>query len=118
IRWAAGGAARNVAENLRRLGLDVTLVTSLGVDPAGQFLLDTLAVSGLDVRLAPRGHTGIYLALLHPDGGLDRGYCQTGSEHVSLEDWLSVLPDLSEFHGAVLDANIGETALAGLALRL
>ncbi len=117
IRWAAGGAARNVAETLRRLGGEVTLITDLGDDPPGRFLLDDLARLGIEVRLAERRRTGIYLAVLHPDGGLDRGFCQTGTELIPLDAWLAVLPPLSGFDGATLDANLGEDALAGLAAR-
>jgi pseudouridine kinase len=117
ILWASGGAARNVAENLRRLGCEVTLVTDVAPDPPGQHLVDELRGLGTQVRLAAHERTGIYLALLRPDGGLDMGFCQTGTERVPLEAWLAALPELSGFDGAVLDANLGEAALAGLAAR-
>lgn len=117
ILWAAGGAGRNVAENLRRLGCGVTLVTDLGEDPPGHYLLDNLQGLGIDVRLAERGRTGIYLALLHSNGGLDRGFCHTGTEQVPLEAWIAALPDLVGYDGAILDANLGENALEGLAAR-
>ena len=40
IQRTPGGAARNVAENLARLGADVRLVSVVGRDPDGEFLLD------------------------------------------------------------------------------
>lgn len=117
IQLGAGGAGRNVAENLKRLGCEVTLVTDLAEDFLGRFLLENLQNLGIETRLARRERTGIYLALLNGDGSLDRGFCQTGTEAVTAEEILAVLPDLSSFQGVVLDANLGEDCLSTLAAR-
>jgi pseudouridine kinase len=118
ITISAGGAARNVAENLARLGCEVTLATDLAEDALGRFLLEDLARLGIASRIAASGVTGRYVALLHADGSLERGYCQTGTEHVTLDQWLAIVPDLLEFAGVVLDANLATDVLAGLAGRL
>jgi len=118
VTFSAGGAGRNVAENLARLGLEVTFVTELGDDPFGRFLLDGLGQCHVTTRLARRATTGRYVAILQPDGTLSRGYCQTGIEHVSLPEIVAVLPELGELAGVVLDANLSESVLAGLASRL
>ena len=39
VHVSPGGVARNVAENLSRLGLDCRLVTAVGKDPNGEMLL-------------------------------------------------------------------------------
>lgn len=117
IRWGAGGAGRNVAENLRRLGCEVTLVTAMADDLLGRFLLENLAGLGIEARVVPKGRTGLYLALLREDGVLDRGFCQTATEQLTAEEVLAVLPDLEGFDGVVLDANLSEGALAQLAGR-
>lgn len=117
ITWGAGGAGRNVAENLRRLGCEVTLVTDLADDFLGAFLLRNLADLGIEARIASRARTGLYLAVLHGDGSLDRGFCQTHTERVALAEFEAVLPDPSGYDGAVLDANLGEAAATGLAAR-
>ena len=115
ILLGAGGAGRNVAETLQRLGGRVTLVTDLADDFLGRFLLDNLAGLGIETRLAQRARTGLYLALLHRDGSLDKGFCHTGTEHVEAAEILAVVPDLAAFDGAVLDANLNEATLAALA---
>ena len=43
IRYSFGGVARNVAENLARLGQAVRLITAVGEDDAGGRLMDVLA---------------------------------------------------------------------------
>ena len=117
VRMGAGGAGRNVAENLARLGCRVSLVTDLADDFPGRFLLDNLRGLGIEVRLSGRGRTGVYLALLDHDGNLDRGFCSTGTEGVSPDEALAALPDLADFQGAVIDANLSEAAVAALAER-
>ena len=49
---AAGGVARNVADNLRRLGDACTFVGAVGQDEGGDFLLASLA--GVDVSAVRR----------------------------------------------------------------
>ncbi|GAB3456038.1 PfkB family carbohydrate kinase [Massilia terrae] len=66
-----GGVARNVAENLARLGAAVGLVTALGQDAAGAALLAHADGAGIDTRgvlhLAD-AVTGTYTAVLDADG--------------------------------------------------
>lgn len=71
IRRAAGGAARNVAENLVRRGLEASLVTVVGRDPAGEFLLEQAQSVGIDTTLAHEsttGRTSTYMAILDESG--------------------------------------------------
>lgn len=73
IRRARGGTARNVAENLARLGTDVLLVTAVGDDRIGGQLLAQTAEAGvnIDFSLTIEGaSTGAYMALLDEDGAL------------------------------------------------
>lgn len=50
VRASFGGVARNVAENLARLGVPVALATQVGNDAGGRALLDDCAAVGIDVR--------------------------------------------------------------------
>lgn len=69
-----GGVGRNVAENLARLGSRVALVSTVGSDPDGDWLLEQTAVAGVDVSPVLRGgQTGRYVAVLDADGGLVAG---------------------------------------------
>ena len=68
-----GGVARNVAENLARLGLKVSLMTVVGDDAAGRALLAHVASLGIhtgaSLQLAGQS-TGSYTALLDLQGEL------------------------------------------------
>jgi pseudouridine kinase len=72
---APGGVGRNVAENLARLGTRVALVTAVGADPDGAWLLGETAAAGVDVSHAARvgPSTGAYVAVLDADGELVAG---------------------------------------------
>lgn len=78
-RETPGGVARNVAENLARLGLPVRLLSAVGEDAAGQTLLDGLQRLGVDVggclRLAGQA-TGSYTAVLDPQGAMVLGLAE------------------------------------------
>lgn len=50
-RWTAPGGAANVARNLARLGLQVSLTGLAGLDDAGEALRRELAAEGIDDRL-------------------------------------------------------------------
>jgi hypothetical protein len=57
MRVGAGGVARNVAENLARLGLSVTMVSRVGGDREGDAVLDGLAEAGVGFELCTRSAT-------------------------------------------------------------
>ncbi|MBB3194620.1 carbohydrate kinase [Roseateles terrae] len=68
-----GGVARNIAENLARLGLPVHLLTAVGRDAAGQALLADLQALGVDCTgsvQAADAPTGSYTAVLDEQGDL------------------------------------------------
>lgn len=69
---APGGVARNIAENLARLGVDTRLITAVGRDPQGDLLLRETEAAGVDVRSVLRldGPTGTYTAVLDDRGEL------------------------------------------------
>lgn len=75
VESCPGGVARNVAENLGRLGTEVALVTCLGADVEGAALLRALEELSLDLALDLRGvsrsesaPTAFHLIALQPDG--------------------------------------------------
>ncbi|MFZ6779750.1 PfkB family carbohydrate kinase [Undibacterium sp. Ji83W] len=70
---AFGGVARNIAENLARLGLPTRLLCAVGDDAAGRSMLDHAQSVGIDVKaslLAAGMHSGSYTALLNDDGDM------------------------------------------------
>jgi len=73
IRSTRGGTARNVAENLARLGAEVVLISAVGDDPTGRQLMIQTAEAGVNldyVEMLPGQATGSYIALLEPSGQL------------------------------------------------
>ncbi|MFF5675245.1 carbohydrate kinase family protein [Streptomyces hygroscopicus] len=67
-----GGVARNVAENLARLGTPTHLIAAVGQDAAGERLLTETRAAGVRVDHVRRGPhpTGTYTAVLDADGDL------------------------------------------------
>lgn len=73
IRHTRGGTARNVAENLARLGAEAMLISAVGDDRTGRHLLDYTAEAGVNIDhvLRVEGYnSGSYIALLDDDGSL------------------------------------------------
>lgn len=67
IRTSYGGVARNVAENLARLGQPVKLLSAVGKDRSGDELLEYTAAAGVDVSHVLRTDlypTGFYMGVL------------------------------------------------------
>lgn len=73
IRTSFGGVARNVAENLSRLGHRTVLLTAVGEDHAGKQLLAQAVQAGVDVShvlTTPDHATGTYLGIIDAKGAL------------------------------------------------
>lgn len=72
VMVSAGGVGRNIAENLARLGLSVSLMTALGDDANGRMLHQACAEAGVDLAMAVTAEapTGSYLAVLDETGEL------------------------------------------------
>ena len=66
-----GGVARNIAENLARMGAAVGLITAVGKDSSGSALLAHADAAGIDTRGALKlddAASGTYTAVLDHDG--------------------------------------------------
>jgi sugar/nucleoside kinase (ribokinase family) len=110
VRMSPGGVARNVAENLARLGVEVVLLTAVGDDPPGRHLLEQAQAAGVDVRhaLTMAGErTGMYLAMLDPQGGLHLALDDMGLVRSLNQDYLRSKTSILEQAQAIfLDANV------------
>jgi pseudouridine kinase len=74
IRLSFGGAARNVAENLLRLGTSVTILSVVGNDEPGDRLIREIAAVGANVDAVLHSSqypTGTYLAVVNKEGRLE-----------------------------------------------
>jgi pseudouridine kinase len=72
ITTSAGGVARNIAHNLARLGVDVSLLTVIGNDANGDMLLAHTAKANVHTANIIRVSepTGTYVAMLNERGEL------------------------------------------------
>ena len=115
IKTSMGGVARNVAENLARLGVPVTLLTVVGGDYAGEDILDTCDEVGIDVSRAlmiEDEPTGTYLAALDPSGDMFIGLDDVRVLRHLTADYLYLNRDaFRECNLVALDLNLSDAVL-------
>jgi pseudouridine kinase len=115
IRTSFGGVARNVAENLARLGTPVTLLTAVGDDYAGEDILSSAADIGVDVSrtiIAEGETTGTYLAALDQGGDLFLGLDDLRVLRHITPDFLRLNRDAFRECGIVaFDLNLSQEAM-------
>lgn len=73
VRVSVGGVARNVADNLARLGVETVLLSAIGKDGSGQRILNNAAQVGINTDrclISEQYRTSAYLALLDESGSL------------------------------------------------
>lgn len=119
VQLSPGGVARNIAENLVRLGVDCRLISAVAGDLLGDLILQQGADAGIDmqhVEHLPQDRTSTYLSVLDESGDM-----YVGISDVEIADALT--PDTladrqSIMHQAeviVLDANLSGEAIAWIA---
>ncbi len=115
VRLSLGGVARNVAENLARLGVPTTLLAAVGDDAFGLEIVQRTAAAGVDtshVLVLPGQRSATYAAILD----------DTGSMVVSVDDMhicQALTPQFVRAHRAlfrqasmiILDANLSPRTL-------
>lgn len=114
-----GGVARNVAENLARLGAQVSLVTAVGGDTAGQALLAHARAAGIDTQgsvVLPDAASGTYTAVLDDVGDMTLAMADMALyERLTAEAVLGGLPEANLY---VADLNLPIETIASLIGRL
>jgi pseudouridine kinase len=121
IRVGAGGVARNVAENLARLGLSVTMVSRVGHDREGDAVLDSLGEAGIGFDLVTRSDglpTASYTALLDKSGELVIGLADMGIyDELTVDVLEPLLPQLELIPVWFIDCNLPAESLRFLLRR-
>ncbi|MFB4168861.1 carbohydrate kinase [Virgibacillus sp. JSM 102003] len=86
----AGGVARNIAENLGRLGMDTTLLTVSGSDSEWNYIAEqSLPYMNLeDVTHFSKATTGSYTAVLDDDGDLLLGLADMDIFDLMIPEWI------------------------------
>ena len=109
VTLTPGGVGRNIAHDLCLLGLDVSLVSAVGDDSNGEFLLDRCRGLGMDVsrvRVVPGARSSSYLYITDERGDMqlavnDMAVCN----EISPEYLERVLPGI-QAGALVLDTNL------------
>jgi len=118
VHISAGGVARNVAENLTRLGVDCRLVSAVGKDHHGQMLLRLSQEAGIDMQYVQEiasAPTSTYLSVLDDSGDMQVAISDMSViDHVSAERLQSMQPMLQQSALIVIDSNLPDDALAWL----
>lgn len=116
VRLSNGGVARNIAENLARLGAEPLLISAVGDDAQGAALLEHAAAAGINVdfvRTVPDAATGAYLAVLDSNGSLHLGLDDMGVVGSLTPEYLAGLDQLFAGASAIaVDANLPPESLA------
>ena len=118
VHIAPGGVARNVAENLARLGHDTRLLTAVGDDLYGRSLLDITHRAGVDVQgcwvLAAEA-TSTYVSVLGPAGDLEVAVNDMRIlEHVTPAKLVAHVERVRRAAVLVVDCNLTGEALSWL----
>lgn len=108
VRLSPGGAARNVAENLARLGVTVRLIGGVGDGPDGRWLITQTAQSGVDVRgLVPIAGRGNYYVAIGGTGSVHWAVSDfTAAEALSVTDLVAHAESIRTGEAVVIDANL------------
>jgi len=115
IRTSFGGVARNVAENLSRLGQSTVLFTAVGDDQAGKLLLAQAVQAGVDVSqvLTTSDHpTGTYFGVLDGKGTLQFALDDINATKSLTPDYIKSHAELIKHASLVfIDANLPKDTL-------
>ena len=115
IRTSFGGVARNVAENLARLGQPVNLISVVGQDEPGVQVLDTLVSAGVNVAGVLRSSdypTSTYLAVINSEGEMLYGLDDMRACLALTPDYISSLEQMFDQASLVfIDANLPKDTL-------
>lgn len=119
VTVSMGGVGRNIAHNLRLLGVKASLLTALGEDPHAGQVADSCERLGIDLSRAlhvPGGTTSTYLFLSDETGDMALAVSDMGIYEKLTPDYFA--RHLGFLNGAALvvaDANLPGEALAYLA---
>lgn len=113
-----GGVARNVAENLARLGVKAQLISAVGQDGHGEALLRDTRAAGVNVDgvLCADEATGTYTAVLDPTGELVIAVAAMAvTDHLTPESLGKRREVIAQAALVIADANLTEDALGFVA---
>lgn len=78
VNYTAGGVTRNILENISKLGLKTKLLTAVGDDIYGAYILDELEhvkVDHEDVKIVRGGRTGLFVQVQDSNNDMHMAVC-------------------------------------------
>ena len=78
ISYTPGGVTRNILENIHKLGLDTKLLTCVGDDIYGNYLIERIKESGIDasnIDVINGGHTGLFVQVQDNNNDMHLAMC-------------------------------------------
>ncbi|MFP4286766.1 MAG: carbohydrate kinase [Candidatus Izemoplasmataceae bacterium] len=89
-RKSFGGVVRNVAENLARLGLNVSLMSLIGDDAYGQELIsfNSELMETFASDILPHESTGTYYSIIDQDGDMKYGFADMQINRLMDRSWV------------------------------
>lgn len=118
VSISAGGVARNVAENLARLGIDCRLISAIGNDYHGQLLRQLCHDAGIDMQFMHEiasAPTSTYLSVLDDAGDMQVAVADMRIiDHLDADRLRSQQAMLAQSALLIVDTNLGDDALAWL----
>ena len=119
VSFSVGGVGHNIAVDLRRLGLDVSLIAAIGGDIYGGSLMKSCMDDGLDMslaRLIPEARSSCYLYINDEKGDLALAVCDTDISVGIDPAYLSgLLPEINSADALVVDGNLPPETLLWIA---
>lgn len=110
VRLSIGGCARNIAENLARLGAATVLVSAVCQDDFGRTIIQHTARAGVNTDYVIRScdqHSAAYMALLDAQGQLVLGVDDIEATHAITPDLIEDYADLlASARMVMIDANV------------
>ncbi|MGX8692778.1 MAG: PfkB family carbohydrate kinase [Clostridia bacterium] len=119
IELHPGGVGRNIAHNLRLLGLDVRLIAAVGDDLFGTGLIAACAKLGIDVSrmlTVPGARSSTYLYVTDEEGDMHVGIADMDVVQQITPEFLQPLTaEINASDAVVAEANLSEETLDWLA---
>lgn len=114
-----GGVGRNIAHNLRLLGLDVSLIAAIGGDMYASAIRESCEALGMDLSMArvlPGERSSTYLYITDESGDMQLGISDMDITAKIDPAYLeSRMADINRFEAVVLDANLSVESIEYIA---
>ncbi len=113
LKQSLGGVGRNIAENLARLGVDTTLITSVGKDEGRKLVMQNAQDVMLKLSIIQTEHTPTYIAILNEE--FDNVVAIAAMDEIELVSKDDMKVRDNSFQNAdiiVVDTNLNQETLA------